>query len=437
MNIVILLLLLCSLLVPLVFVSRQCFFSGKIEINHVLLFSIGFIVYWISPIAIGESQLFSDVSAMPVWYGLFDKIPQDILALYLLMCLSIYGAFCAGTLLCQRLRPGNRTEARPFFFDRRLLNVFLGLGVAAEVVYAVLLRNDFFRGYTTGDASTNVGTRGSFVAISVFLLSLALLYSLKRQEKSPGISFRSAISHHFFAVYLVAAVMVLSLGGRLYSVSSILMLLVYRSVYFQRITYRSVLLIALSALALSGTIGTLRLGSGLSLGEVAFNLVSEPLFNSFSLLQFLVDGRLNLVSTPIFLASDFINLIPSAVFPQKAEFLLNPEDYGYHVFSPLGSQSTFFSFIINFGVFGSMLFMFGLAFSLQTLRARGRSLLSKTIYIMVCGWLATTFFRDPFSVSLVKSIFQYSILFPAIVVFTAGLTTYFLVEVPPRAAELQ
>jgi len=45
----------------------------------------------------------------------------------------------------------------------------------------------------------------------------------------------------------------------------------------------------------------------------------------------------------------------------------------------------------------------------------------------------TTFFRDPFSTSLVKSIFQYSILFPAIVVFLAGLITFWLVEAPRRA----
>ena len=431
----ILLLLLCDIAIPAVFVVQSCASRGRLEFNHVLLFSLGFVVYWIVPIAVGQSGLFASAPVMDVWYGLYRKIPEATRTLYLLMCLGAYGAFVAGTVLCRRLRPGTYTVSRPIFFDRRPLNFFLGLGVLAAAVYAVQLRGDFFRGYTSGDVYSNVGARGSFVAISVFLLSLAFLYSLKKQEKQPDLSFRQAVSHYFFAVYFAAAILVLSLGGRLYLFSSLLMLLVYYTVYFQKIAYRPFFLVVLSGLLLSGLVGTLRLGAGFSFSEVLFNLAAEPLFNSISLLQFLVDGRLDLVNAPIFLLGDFINLIPTALFPGKSAFLLSPDDYGYHVFSPLGSLSTFFSFMINFGILGTMLFMFVLAFGLQLLRSRGRSLLSKTIYVMVSGWLATTFFRDPFSISLVKSIFQYSILFPAIVVFSAGLVTYYLVE-PPRAAEL-
>ena len=427
---IILLLLLCDILTPLVFVLGQCTSGGKIEFNHVLLFSVGYVVYWILPPAIGESHLFPALEGMALWYGLFDRIPQPIVILYLLMCFGVYAAFCAGVLVCKRMRPGSRTDVRRFFFDRRFLNVFLLLGGAAAAVYVVVLRNDFFRGYTAGDLGTNLGPRGSFLSISVFLFSLALLYSLKQQERFPGISFRRAVSHHFSVIFLLVAILALSLGGRLYFFSSILMLLVYYSVYFQKIGSRPFFLFVIGAAFLSGAIGTLRLGANFSLSDVLFNLVSEPLFNSFSLLQFLIDGRLELVNMPIFLLGDFVNLLPSAAFPQKAIYLLSPEDYGYRVFSPLGSLSSFFSFMVNFGFLGTVLFIFLMAFSLQMLRSRGRSLLSKTVYIMVCGWLTTTFFRDPFSISLVKCIFQYSILFPSVVVFTAGLVTVSLVGMP-------
>lgn len=420
---IILFLLLCNLIIPVVFVLKQCVSRDKIEFNHNLLFSIGYVIYWIFPLAVGESHLFETLPVMPLWYGIFDRIPQGTVALYLLICLSIYAAFCTGTLLCKRLRPNFKMEPRPFFFDRRLLNVFLALGVAVEAVYIVVLRNDFFRGYTAGDVVSNLGPRGSFTAVGVFLLSLALLYSLKRQESLPNISFRNAISHHFFVIYFVVAILGLSLGGRLYFFSLILMLLVYRSVYFQKINYRPLFLFLTAALILVGAIGTLRLGASASFSEILFNLAVEPLFNSFSLLQFLVDGKLELVNTPIFLAGDLINLLPTVLVPQKTDFLPRPEDYGYHVYSPLGSLSSFFSFMINFGILGTMVFMFLMAFLLQMLRSQGRSLLSRTIYIMVSGWLATTFFRDDFSISLVKSIFQYSIFFPSLIVFLAGLVT--------------
>ena len=430
---IIIFLLLCGVLLPLAFVLRQCTSAGKIEFNHVLLFSIGYVVYWITPIAVGESRLFTASSGMTLWYGLFDRIPETTLVLYLLMAVSLYLAFCAGVLLCRRILPGNETAIRGFFFDRRLLNIFLLLGTAAAGAYVVLLRDSFFRGYTLNSVISNFDSHGPLIAISIFLLSLAILYSLKRQEKEPDISFRQAVSHHFFVIYFVFALLVLSLGGRLYFLSSILMLLVYRSVYFQKITYRSFALFVLTVMILAGIIGRLRLGAEVSVTESVFNLAAEPLFNSFSLLQFLADGRFELINVPVFLLGDFVNLIPTALFPGKAALLLNPDDFGYHVFSPVGSLSAFFSFMINFGFLGTALFFFLLGYFLQLLRARGRSLLSKTIYIMTSGWLMTTFFRDPFSTSLVKSIFQYSILFPAIVVFLAGLITFWLVEAPRRA----
>ena len=429
------LLLVCNVLIPLLFVSKQCASAGKIEFNHVLLFSIGYLVYWVTPIALGEGRFFTEYSAMALWYGLFDRIPQSVIVLYLLMSLGIYLAFCAGVLLCRRLRPERPLAVRRFFFDARLLNFFLLLGGMAASVYIVGLRDRFFRGYTLNRTLTDPDSHGSLIAVGIFLLSLAILYSLKRQEKRPDIRFRDAVSHHFFAVYLVVALLLLSLGGRLYFLSFILMLLVCRSVYFQKISYRAFALFVMVVGVSTGTIGVLRLGASVSTSAGLFNVAAEPLFNSFSLLQFLVDGRFDLINVPIFLLGDLVNIIPSALFPGKGALLLDPDKFGYYVFSPVGSLSSFFSFMINFGFLGTLLVIFCLGFFLQLLRSRGRSVLSKTIYVMVSAWLATTFFRDPFSVSLVKSIFQYSILFPVIVVFSAGLLTFWLVEAPRRALE--
>lgn len=430
----ILFLLVCNVAIPLVFVFRQCTSKGRIELNHVLLFTIGYLAYWITPIAVGESHLFETAPGMPLWYGVFDRIPQETVLLYLFMALSIYLAFCAGVLLCRHLRPGINTDTRRLFFDRRLLNVYLALGLTAAFIYTLTFRNALFRGYTLNNVDPSAGEHGSFVAVSIFLLSLAILYSLKRQENAPNIRFWQAISHHFFVSYFVVAVLVLSLGGRLYFLSSVIMLGVYRTVYFQTLSYRTFFFSALVALAAVGGIGTLRLGAGVSVGDGLFNLITEPLYNSFSLMQFLADGRFDLIKAPLFLAGDFINLIPTVILPGKGALLLNPDNYGYHVFSPLGSLSTFFSFMINFGILGTLAVMFLVGFFLQLLRSRGRSLLSKTTYIMLCGWLATSFFRDPFAASLVKSMFQYSVLLPTIVVFSASLVTYWLVEAPRRVA---
>lgn len=432
----IVLLLLCNTLVPLAFVIKQCASRRGLEINHIFLFSFGYLIYWISPIALGAAQLFGaeqGEGGIGLWYRLYDQIPQATVALYLGMTLAVYLAFCAGTVACQRWRPGIETRTQRFFFDRRLLNVYLGFGVFLAAVYALTLRGQFFKGYTAEEAfTTDYGTRGTFTAISVFLLSLAILYTFKRQERNPEMTFRAAISHRFFLAYFVVGFLVLSLGGRLYFLSALIMLLVYRSVHFRPISYRVFFSVLLVGLALLGVVGTLRMGVGVTSFGVLISLVSEPLFNSFSLLQYLNDGKFDLIRFPIFLMGDFVNLVPTVLLPGKAALILNPTDYGYTVFSPLGALNSFFSFMINFGFFGTAAVMALIGFFLQQLRSRSRNVLTKTIYVMVSGWLLTSFFRDPFSISLVKSIFQFSILLPALIAASASMVTVYFLGVPRR-----
>ena len=65
---------------------------------------------------------------------------------------------------------------------------------------------------------------------------------------------------------------------------------------------------------------------------------------------------------------------------------------------------------------GSAVFLFLWPIAFRYLRSRSTSTVFATMYIMCSGWLAFTFFRDPFSISLVKAILQDSILMPAVVV---------------------
>lgn len=425
--ILIVFLLALNILAPAAMVGWQCASRRGLEINHVFLFSIGYLIYWVSPILLGVLRLFGaeqGPGGVALWYGLYDRVPPQTQALYLGMCLLVYGGFCTGTLLCRRLRPGTTGRVRRFFFDRRLLNIYWGFGVLLAVVYAAQLRGQFFKGYTADEAfTTDYGTRGTFTAVSVFLLSLAVLYTFKRQEQNPQLSFRAVLLDRFFVTYFIVGGLVLSLGGRLYFLSGVTMLLVYYCVYVRAIPYRLFFTFLLVVLPLLGVVGTLRLGIGVSGEGIFVSLISEPLFNSFSLLQYLHDGHFDLIRFPIFLLGDFINLVPSVLLPNKATLLPNPTDYGYTVYSPLGALNSFFSFMINFGLIGTVLAMGAVGFFLQLLRARATNVLSKTIYVLICGWLPTSFFRDPFSISLVKTVFQFSILLPALQVCLASFVT--------------
>ena len=75
-------------------------------------------------------------------------------------------------------------------------------------------------------------------------------------------------------------------------------------------------------------------------------------------------------------------------------------------YTPLGSLNSYVSFNLNFGLLGSALFLFLWPMLFRYLRSRSAATLPATMYVMCSGWLAFTFFRDPFSISLVKAIFR-------------------------------
>ncbi len=416
-------LLASNILVPLAFVRRRCLTPEGIEVNHVLLFSLGFFIYWVLPIVIGLLRLFQDAPAMALWYQIFDAIPETVLAVYLLICLLCYFCFGAGTVACGALFVNRAAEYREIIFDRLLLNIPLVFFLFSAGVYAFVLRDQLFKGYTESVYS-DAGTRGAFTGSSIFLLSTAIVYTVKWEEISRArLPFFRIILNRFFVAYFVVALLVLSLGGRLYLLSAVLMLLVYRTVYFRRFRPQAALGLAALVIGLIGLAGLGRQGINVSLGDLVLNLFVEPLFNSFSLIHFLAYGSLELLKFPIFLLSSLVNLVPTALFPGKLGFIANPEDYGYVAFSPVGALNSFFSFMINFGVIGTMLAFFFFSLWLQRLKTQRQTVLSKTVYVMVCGWLATSFFRDNFSISLVKVILQFSILVPVLLVVSASLVS--------------
>jgi len=156
-------------------------------------------------------------------------------------------------------------------------------------------------------------------------------------------------------------------------------------------------------------VGAFRGGSAIT--DAAFNVLLEPVFTSISLVYFLRYDHMVWLALPKYLVSDFSNLIPSAVFPRKASLINTPD-----VFSPLGALHSFVSFNFNFGLIGTAAFMFLLPMGLRWIKARDGSPLYRTMYVMLSGWLAFTFFRDPFSVSIVKTMVQHSVLLPAAIV---------------------
>lgn len=426
MTLLIYFLLALNVLVPAVVVARACFFRNGIEFNHILMFSIGYLFYWIAPVGIGEARLFQD--EVKFWYNVFDAITPETLALYLTVTLLCYLSFCFGSFWGWRRQARTQRPRRHIFFDARLMDIFLVFGLIYAAVYAVVLRDQFFHGYLNFIPTVkSTSPRGSFTAASIFLLSLAFLYSTKRAENMTGSpSVRRLLLNRFFICYFLVDFLVFSMGSRLYVISGLVMLLVFWSCYFHRISRKKTAITFLTLIALAGFAGAVRLSGPVDPKFIALGLLEEPLFVGFSLTHFLQANTMELIRFPIFLLGNLLNLVPSALLPNKTSLLLNPGDYGFEYFSPLGGTNSFWSFMINFGVLGTMGFLFLTGWFYSYLRYSDRTLLHRTLYVMLTGWLGFTFFRDDFSIGLVKSMLQFSVIVPIFVVILLQLASIYL-----------
>jgi hypothetical protein len=413
-------LIFCNLIIPAIFVSRNCLSKNGVEVDHNLLFSVGFIFYCVTPVILGLIGFERNARIFSPWYEIFNQLSNFDLVLYLLICLLFYVAFVFGDLIGKSIVLKRSLERVPF--DERLLHVFWFMGIVLAGIYSYKLWDVFFTGYSKGGWHFGKGT---FTAISVYLLVLALIYSVKKQERLGASSgfFRSIINK-YFALYLVVSILLMSLGGRMWFVSTVLMLIVYRTVYFKRIKYITFASIIIFFAILAPMFAHIRTGKEIgvddltniayvkNMGNIFF---SDSMFISAGLFDFIKNNTMPIVSFPKYLISRFLNIIPSFLWPLKAGFILHPAHDGYSFFSVYGALHPFIATITNFGAIGGIIVPFSLSACLGFLK-KDKRYLSKVMYILITGWIALIFFRD-FNNAIIKLIIEFSIVIPIFIGF--------------------
>lgn len=372
---------------------------GLIEINHVATFTFGFLLYWIFPIVVGlySSRLGSKLAV--TFSALFDK---RFVVPYMAACLGLYLCFLAGDSIGIRLfRPRKTTAVAKIPIPIPKL-AFSLVAVSASVlaVYTwFALRAQLMLPYST--RITFNPARGTLSAGILLLGVVALMFTIDR----PGMPWRSRLLSPYFLAFIAGAAVLLFLGSRLYVASFFLMFVIYESSFRRRLQRRTILTGALVFVLLVGFLGVWRAHEPAT--QAVTEMLREPLLTSLSLVHHLRYGKIAYINSPVYLISDFANLLPTLLVPDKASLLKH-----LPVYNPLGGTHSFVSFDLNFGIFGTAVFWFLLAMAFRYVKARSSSTLWATMYIMCSAWMAFTFFRDPFKISLVKAILQYSILVP-------------------------
>lgn len=345
------------------------------------------------------------VGAPGVWTGLFSK---HLVGPYITICVGLYLCFAIGDTLGVHIFRRQTINAPRV--PTLVLSVVTIIACVLAIYTAITLRDQLARPY--GTALTFNPARGRVMSYIVLLGIVALIYAIDR----PQMPWNRLLRSRYFLPFLIGSLLFVWAGTRLYAASFVLIFAVYQSNFRQRFRMRTILGWSAALALLFGIVGVWRAEE--RLGNALLNEAQESVQPSISLLYYLHSKGIAWTNSPIYLASDFANLVPWLLLPDKASLIKR-----LPVYSPLGAMNSFVSFNINFGVVGTAIFLFLLAFSFRYLRSRSSSTLFATMYTLCAGWMAFTFFRDPFKISLVKAIVQDSILIPVVIVGFGRLLT--------------
>lgn len=389
---------------------------GRVRFNAFLYFSAGFLYYWMLPLLFAAIVDQVDADWARVAVDFIGGLPDGALTSYAWQCAACYAAFLIGYSAIVSPSPPPMSDLGCAHW--RNLRPVLVLAVCVAIALAIALRDDMFRGHLDGliegvaeEGVIDALPRGSFVAAVSTLFVIALMWGSQatRGNDRPGAFFLSKSLLMYYALELI----VVSMGVRLYAMSGVLSLLAFATVRYG-VTVRPALLLGGSGVAIlaAGTYGVMRVGGEASALQIVTNVLQEPIFTSLSLFSFLAGGDIPAWRAPSFLLHDFVNLLPSTLFPEKAGWIVKPQDYGFDIRSPLGALHSFVSCVVNFGWMGTI-GMFGAAGAgVAALHNRARTSLGAVVYSVTSGWLAFSVFRDPMAISIVKNIVQVSLLTP-------------------------
>jgi hypothetical protein len=408
------------LVLAAVAISRHAVADGRVELNGFLFFSLGFLYYWMFPLAFAANASLVASDGFSAAADVVEAIDGGALRFYAGMCVLCYAAFWRGYAgSAKRIPP--RASYAPFARPAWGMKGAVVVAALLATVMAIPVRGHLFQGYHEElfdgyeqGLVADVLPRGAFVASVSMLFVICLMWA--SQTTSSSERPRDFFSSRALMLYFGFQVLVVSMGGRLYFVSNVLSLLAFATIrYGIRIRISRLALWSAVVVAVVGAAGVLRTGDGqVSWGSVITNVGQEPALTSLSLFAFLDAGVFPALNAPIFLLSDFTNLLPSSLFPDKMSWLLRPQDFGYTISMPLGGLHLFVSLLVNFGWLGTLAVFFGIGAALAKLRTHVTSWLGCVVYSTVSGWVAFSLFRDPLSVSLVKNVLQVAILTPVL-----------------------
>ncbi|MBE8425788.1 hypothetical protein [Leptospira borgpetersenii] len=380
----------------------------KLIIDHNFLLMSGFIYYWYLPLIpyeIGDRK--NVVLSMDVIES-YELVSLEAKILYLATSLLLILSFLLGEIIFKRKSHKWNLLKKQYDFSKMPVNLFFyGLFLFGIISLKYMLPV-LFRGYSA--VSEWPLQRGWFISVNVSLIVLFCIYASSRADFYDISRKRKDMVSIFFNQYLIVSLLfgflMYSTGNRGYftlSIISVIIVLQKMHKGFKLIPS----IIAVSVLAILNAIwGQIRAQNSVTFFKILQSIFMEPGYVGMTLISHLIRNEFSFIEFPIPLLSNVIGMIPSILFPDKFKYIQAVAEMGKPISVFQGTTHNYVELMVNFGLIGSMIFMFLLSLSLNFLK-RNESL--SGIYIAICSFLPFFFFRD-LPNTLIKYIFEFTII---------------------------
>lgn len=346
--------------------------------NHNLFFLGGFFFYIVIPLVFVEWIEIEVFSMIP-------KLNERALTyVFIFMFLTLFFWFL-----------GQNLKVRYFGFNRKLntKNQYkVSVLILFFVLAAVFSLGISYYGIKTGGYSDIDFKYSGFVSFFSYAFAIVLFFSWR----SPLLIVLSGM------FYLFSCLLLLLVGSRLYVLSSFLAILVfYTSFSFEPRKIRHIVALSffIFFLVIIGVIRSTDI-SNLSFSRVFFVIGAEPFFTWWSVALFPFDAIGVLLPEIRGFASLFINLIPSSILPNKADYIVSQAVLGGYQ-APLGASNVIVSSLVFFGLPLWCLCILIISTFLSFLARNAQYFfLARCIYATYCSFMPFLFFREIYQIQV-------------------------------------
>jgi hypothetical protein len=375
--------------------------SNKLIIDHITCLYFGFMYYFFIPIIAINSKnngLFQNLTPIKQFNSLSVVQVESCLLTFLGFILVI---------IIADLSPTNKRNEQSHYVNHGDLSMKMILLLTTIFIIPSVfdMVPSFFSSY---DTSLWVrGSRGPFLSYIVILITLSSMYLSQREKIN--------LLNIFTIFAFIFSLLNLFTGNRGFFISFIVSLVIIFSELNKGVKLKNLLFLFTIGAIVTSLLASIRsVGIPVGFFENINNIViaqflAEGLNVANSLFIYIGNYSPDLIEFPSSFLSQFINLIPSFLFPSKFEYLsLDPRVTYY-----LSSSHFYVILMTNFGIIGSILFMYFFTKFLNFVRHNS---LIIGIYPALCAYIPFMFFRD-FDLTIVKYMFEFTILVGILTVF--------------------